>query len=71
VILRDDTEIIVPTGTTVERPSPATLYQRFLDTDLGYEIWWTGTNWITSTPDSIYLIVALTKIEAALLVMDV
>lgn len=32
-------------GTTAQRPSNPTLYQRYFDEDLGYGVEWDGTNW--------------------------
>lgn len=41
------------TGTTASRPTSIRIGTMYLDTDLGYPIWWDGTNWINATGASV------------------
>lgn len=36
-------------GSTASRPANPFLYQPYFDTNIGFPIWWNGTNWVNAT----------------------
>lgn len=40
---------VTANGTTANRPTQGITGQTYFDTDLGYPIWFNGTNWVNST----------------------
>lgn len=41
--------MVIPSGTTAERPTTPVAGQQYFDTDLGKPIWYSGANWVDST----------------------
>ena len=40
-------------GTTVERPVPAYVGEKFYDTDLGIPVWYNGTEWTNAIGETV------------------
>lgn len=40
-------------GATVSRPGSPKNYQSYFDTDLGYPIWWDGSNWVDAQGNTV------------------
>jgi len=39
----------IVSGTTANRPSVSKIGYQYFDTDLGYAIWWNGSDWVDAT----------------------
>jgi len=52
-IITEQLEPKFPGGATIDRPSSPVIFQSYFDTDLGYTVWWDGSDWVDGSGTSV------------------